>query len=121
VEAGRGRNGARDEASPDNTRDGAENSDIDLAAEFNPAAEMDLIRPVSLERWIGLALGRAVATLPESVETPRLRANPILSGSANCLLYRSPFASSVATLSGSAGSRFGWEPRVRASAPLPLA
>jgi predicted nucleotidyltransferase len=33
---------ARNEAGPE--------SDIDLAAEFNPAAKMDLIRPVRLER-----------------------------------------------------------------------
>jgi uncharacterized protein len=55
--------------------DAAEDSDIDLAAEFDPAAEMDLIRLVALERRIGEALGRPVEILPEPVENPRLRAN----------------------------------------------
>jgi predicted nucleotidyltransferase len=55
--------------------DATEDSDIDLAAEFDPAAEMDLIRLVALERRIGDALGRAVEILPEPVENPRLRAN----------------------------------------------
>ena len=55
--------------------DAAEDSDIDLAAEFDPAAKMDLIRLVALERRIGDALGRAVEILPEPVENPRLRAN----------------------------------------------
>jgi len=55
--------------------DAAEDSDIDLAVEFDPAAEMDLIRLVALERRIGEALGRAVEILPEPVENPRLRAN----------------------------------------------
>ena len=55
--------------------DAAEDSDIDLAAEFDPAAEMDLIRLVALERRISEALGRPVEILPEPVENPRLRAN----------------------------------------------
>src|SRR5579859_7793950 len=55
--------------------DAGADSDIDLAAEFDPAAEMDLIRLVALERRIGKALGRAVEILPEPVENPRLRAN----------------------------------------------
>jgi hypothetical protein len=55
--------------------DAAEDSDIDLAAEFDPAAEMDLIRLVALERQISEALGRPVEILPEPVENPRLRAN----------------------------------------------
>ena len=50
-------------------------SDVDLAAEFDPAAEMDLIRLVSLERSVGETLGRPVEILPEPVENPRLRAN----------------------------------------------
>ena len=50
-------------------------SDVDLAVEFDPAAEMDLIRMVALERRIGVTLGRPVELLPEPVENPRLRAN----------------------------------------------
>lgn len=50
-------------------------SDIDLAAEFDPAAEMDLVRLVALERRVGETLGRSVEILPEPVENPRLRAN----------------------------------------------
>jgi len=50
-------------------------SDVDLVAEFDPAAEMDLIRLVSLERSVGETLGRPVEILPEPVENPRLRAN----------------------------------------------
>lgn len=50
-------------------------SDVDLAVEFDPAAEMDLIRLVALERWIGETLGRPVEILPEPIENPRLRAN----------------------------------------------
>lgn len=50
-------------------------SDVDLAVEFDPAAEMDLIRLVALERRIGVTLGRPVELLPEPVENPRLRAN----------------------------------------------
>lgn len=50
-------------------------SDVDLAVEFDPAAEMDLIRLVALERRIGETLGRPVEILPEPIENPRLRAN----------------------------------------------
>lgn len=50
-------------------------SDVDLAVEFDPAAKMDLIRMVGLERRIGKTLGRSVEILPEPVENPRLRAN----------------------------------------------
>jgi predicted nucleotidyltransferase len=50
-------------------------SDVDLAAEFDPAARMDLIRLVGLERRLGELLGRPVDLLPEPVEKPRLRAN----------------------------------------------
>ncbi len=50
-------------------------SDVDLAVEFDPAAEMDLIRMVALERQIGETLGRPVELLPEPIENPRLRAN----------------------------------------------
>ncbi len=50
-------------------------SDVDLAAEFDPAARMDLVRLVALERRLGEILGRRVDLLPEPVEKPRLRAN----------------------------------------------
>ena len=50
-------------------------SDVDLVVEFDPAAEMDLIRLVALERHIGETLGRSVEILPEPIENPRLRAN----------------------------------------------
>ncbi len=50
-------------------------SDVDLAAEFDPAAEMDLIRLVALERHVGETLGRPVEILPEPVENPCLRTN----------------------------------------------
>ncbi|SRR5260370_22443799 len=53
--------------------DGA--SDVDLAAEFHPAARMDLFRLTALERRIAEILGRRVDLLPEPVEKPRLRAN----------------------------------------------
>jgi predicted nucleotidyltransferase len=55
--------------------DAEANSDVDLAAEFDPAAEMDLIRLVALERQLGEKLGRLVEILPEPVENPRLQAN----------------------------------------------
>lgn len=58
---------ARGEARPD--------SDIDLAAEFDPAAKMDLIRLVGLEQELADLLGRDVQILPEPVEKPRLRAS----------------------------------------------
>ena len=47
------------------------NSDIDLAAEFDPTAKMDLIR---LERELRELLGREVQILPERIRKPRLRA-----------------------------------------------
>jgi len=55
--------------------DAEADSDVDLVAEFDPAARMDLIRLVGLERRIGEALGRPVEVLAEPVENPRLRAN----------------------------------------------
>jgi uncharacterized protein len=58
---------ARDKAGP--------NSDIDLAAEFDPAAKMDLIRLVGLERELGDLLGRKVDILPEPIRKERLRNN----------------------------------------------
>ncbi len=50
-------------------------SDIDLAAEFDPAARMDLFRLTALERRVTKILGRRVDLLPEPVEKSRLRAN----------------------------------------------
>ena len=50
-------------------------SDVDLAAEFDPAARMDLFRLTALERRLGDILGRRVDLLPEPVEKPRLQAN----------------------------------------------
>jgi predicted nucleotidyltransferase len=50
------------------------NSGIDLAAEFDPAAKIDLIRLVGLERELGDPLGREVQILPEPIRKPRLRA-----------------------------------------------
>jgi uncharacterized protein len=58
---------ARNEAGPD--------SDIDLAAEFDPSAKMDLIRLVGLEQDLGDLLGREVQILPEPIRKERLRAN----------------------------------------------
>lgn len=55
--------------------DGDANSDVDLAAEFDPAVLMDLIRLVALERRIGETLRRRVEILAEPIENPRLRAN----------------------------------------------
>jgi predicted nucleotidyltransferase len=53
---------------------GAE-SDIDLAAEFDPSAHMDLFLLTALERRLTAILGRRVDLLPEPVEKLRLRAN----------------------------------------------
>lgn len=50
-------------------------SDVDLAAEFDPAARMDLFRLVALERRIAELLRRRVDLLPEPAEKARLRAN----------------------------------------------
>jgi predicted nucleotidyltransferase len=48
-------------------------SDVDLAAEFDPAARMDLLRLAALERRIAELLGRPVDLLPEPVEKHRLQ------------------------------------------------
>jgi hypothetical protein len=53
----------------------AADSDVDLAAELDPAARIDLVSVIGLERRIGAMLGRPVDLLPEPVEKPRLRAN----------------------------------------------
>ncbi|HTC11657.1 MAG TPA: nucleotidyltransferase domain-containing protein [Acetobacteraceae bacterium] len=55
--------------------DAAAGSDVDVAAEFDPAARMDLFRLTALERRLGEILSRRVDPLPEPVEKPRLRAN----------------------------------------------
>jgi uncharacterized protein len=55
--------------------DAGPESDVDLTAEFDPAARMDLVRLVALERRITELVGRKVDLLPEPVEKPRLRAN----------------------------------------------
>ncbi len=57
---------ARGEARPD--------SDIDLVAELDPVANMDLIRLVALERELGDLLGREVQILLEPIKKPRLKA-----------------------------------------------
>ena len=48
-------------------------SDIDLAAEFDPAARMDLLKLTALERRIAELLGSPVDLLPEPVEKRRLQ------------------------------------------------
>ena len=50
-------------------------SDVDLAAEFDPSARMDLFRLTALERRIEEILGCRVDLLPEPVEKSRLRSN----------------------------------------------
>ncbi len=55
--------------------DAEADSDVDISIEFDPAAQMDLIRLVALERLLGNTLGRPVEILPEPVENLRLRAN----------------------------------------------
>ena len=49
-------------------------SDVDLAAELDPAAHLDLISVCALEREIGEFLGHRVDLLVEPVEKPGLRA-----------------------------------------------
>jgi predicted nucleotidyltransferase len=55
--------------------DDAPGSDVDLAAELDPAARIGLFALAGLERRIGEMLGRKVDLLPEPVEKPRPRAN----------------------------------------------
>lgn len=57
---------ARDEAQAD--------SDVDLAAEFDPEARIGLFAMVGLERRLTGLLGRKVDLLVEPVEKERLRA-----------------------------------------------
>lgn len=58
---------ARGEARPD--------SDIDLAAELDPAARIGLFRLTALERRLSELLRRKVDLLPEPVRKERLRLN----------------------------------------------
>ena len=48
-------------------------SDIDLAAEFDPAVRMDLLQLSALQRRIAELVGRPVDLLPEPVEKRRLQ------------------------------------------------
>ena len=48
-------------------------SDIDLAAEFDSAARMDLLQLIALERRITALLGSPVDLLPEPVAKRRLQ------------------------------------------------
>jgi len=48
-------------------------SDIDLAAEFDPVAQIDLLQLTALERRIAELLGSSVELLPELVEKRRLQ------------------------------------------------
>jgi uncharacterized protein len=48
-------------------------SDIDLAAEFEPAARMDLLQLTALERRIAQLLGSPVDLLPEPADKSRLQ------------------------------------------------
>jgi hypothetical protein len=58
---------ARGDAEPD--------SDVDLAAELDPEAQIGLFALGALERRLAELVGRKVDLLPEPVEKPRLRAN----------------------------------------------
>jgi uncharacterized protein len=49
-------------------------SDVDLAAELDPQANIGLIALSALERRLQQVVGRKVDILPEPVEKPRLRA-----------------------------------------------
>jgi predicted nucleotidyltransferase len=55
--------------------DAAPDSDVDLAAELDPAARIGLFALAALERRLGELVGRPVDLLPEPVEKPRLRRN----------------------------------------------
>lgn len=58
---------ARGEAGPE--------SDIDLAAEIDPEANLDLLGLIALERRLEEILGRRVDLVPEPVEKTRLQRN----------------------------------------------
>ncbi len=55
--------------------DAEQTSDVDLAADFDPAVRMDLFRLTALERRVAEILGCRVDLLPEPVEKSRLRSN----------------------------------------------
>lgn len=55
--------------------DAGADSDVDLAAELDPAARIGLFALAALERRLAEIVGRPVDLLPEPVEKPRLRAN----------------------------------------------
>lgn len=55
--------------------DAEADSDVDLVAEFDPAAGIGLIELVGLERKLGEMLGRPAEVLSGRIENPRLRAN----------------------------------------------
>jgi uncharacterized protein len=48
-------------------------SDVDLAAEFDPVAQIDLFQLTALERRIAELIGSSVELLPEPVEKRRLQ------------------------------------------------
>lgn len=50
-------------------------SDLDLAAELDPAARIGLFALTALEQRLAALIGRPVDLVPEPVEKPRLRAN----------------------------------------------
>lgn len=55
--------------------DEKDDSDVDLAAEFDPSARMDLFRLAALERRVAEIVGRRVDLLAEPAEKPRLQSN----------------------------------------------
>jgi uncharacterized protein len=55
--------------------DAKPSSDVDLAAELDPAARIGLFALGALERRLTELVGRPVDLLAEPVEKPRLRAN----------------------------------------------
>ncbi|MBV9537305.1 MAG: nucleotidyltransferase domain-containing protein [Acidisphaera sp.] len=55
--------------------DSEADSDVDLAAELDPEAQIGLFGLAAIERRLAELVGRKVDLLPEPVEKPRLRAN----------------------------------------------
>jgi predicted nucleotidyltransferase len=55
--------------------DAEADSDVDLFAEFDPAAGIGLVRLIGLERRVAEILGRPVGILSGRINNPRLRAN----------------------------------------------
>lgn len=77
-------------------RDDAEaDSDADFAAELDPAARIDLVRLVALERQLGELVGRPVDLLPEPVES---RACALTSSGAGFVPSRHDPADSLADI-----------------------